>query len=152
VGIIAVMTKTKIKTKQKSKSSLSRAKIAEAIERMTEAHSSGNAQVMREMSQMRQDIQSMKDKLNRVKISQPSQPRRGGFLFGRRRPIPVQVEPPKPKLSLPLEELLPLLPQLGNMIPQLKNPKVADSIKVLSNPAVISMIQQFLTSSGFKGV
>lgn len=149
MGIIAA--RTKAKPKQKTKSSSSQAKMAEAIERIAEVHSSGNEQVMREMHQMRQEIQMMKEKLNRMKTSQPPQRRRGGILFGRRRPDPVEVEPPKPKLALPLEELLPLLPQLGSVIPQLNNPKVADSIKVLSNPAVIGMIQQFLTSSGLKG-
>nr|WP_253726051.1 hypothetical protein [Brevibacillus borstelensis] len=102
------------------------------------------------MHQVRQEIQEMKATLDRLKVRQPSQRRRGG-LFGRRRSIPVELEPPKPKPALPLEDLLPLLPQLGNVIPQLKNPKVAESVKVLSNPAVIAMIQQFLANGGLKG-
>ncbi|WP_339186232.1 hypothetical protein NST37_02965 [Brevibacillus sp. FSL K6-6036] len=146
MGTIAAKTKAK----QKPKNSFSQAKMAEAIHRIAEAHTTSNEQVMREMHQVRQEIQEMKATLDRLKVRQPSQRRRGG-LFGRRRSIPVELEPPKPKPALPLEDLLPLLPQLGNVIPQLKNPKVAESVKVLSNPAAIAMIQQFLANGGLKG-
>ncbi|MEJ8547577.1 hypothetical protein [Brevibacillus borstelensis] len=146
MGAIAAKTKAK----QKSKNSASQAKMAEAIHRIAEIQSTNNEQVMREMQQVRQDLQEMRETLDRLKVRQPSQ-RRRGVLFGRRRSIPVEVEPPKPKSPLPLDELLPLLPQLGGVIPQLKNPKVTESIKVLSNPAVIAMIQQFLTNGGLKG-
>lgn len=91
----------------------------------------------------------MKELLGRLKIRPQSSPRRG--LFPRRRSaIPVTLEPEskKSKPIIPLEELLPLLPQLGGVIPQLKNPKVMESIKILANPAVIGMIQQFLANGG----
>ncbi|USG66324.1 hypothetical protein NDK47_03040 [Brevibacillus ruminantium] len=139
------------KTKGKPKKNLAHARLEEAINRIAESQNSGNEQVLREMQQMRSDIQEMKDTLSRIQVKKPFRPR-GGFLFGRRRSTPVEIEPPKPKSALPLEDLLPLLPQLGGVIPQLKNPKVSESIKVLSNPAVIAMIQQFLANGGLGGL
>lgn len=91
----------------------------------------------------------MKNTLGRMNVkSSSSRQRRGSFLFGPRRSYvpPKEVEKPKPVFSL--EELLPLLPHLSNTFPQLKNPKVAESIKILSNPAVMSIIQQFLANGG----
>lgn len=119
----------------------------EMMNKLTDAHNASNAQMIREMSQVRQELQDMKDTLGRLK-ARPSTGQRPGILFGRRRPIPVQMEQEKPKPALSLEDLLPLLPHLSGAIPQLKNPKVADSIKVLSNPAVMGMIQQFVANGG----
>ncbi|WP_228728267.1 hypothetical protein [Brevibacillus composti] len=145
MGTIAAKAKGKTK-----KNPSSRVMLAEAIHRIAEENSASNEQVMREMQQVRRDIEEMKETISRIKVKQPSRSR-GGVLFGRRRSIPVELEPPKPKPALPLEDLLPLLPQLGAVIPQLKNPKVAESVKVLSNPAVIAMIQQFLANGGLRG-
>ncbi|MED4570467.1 hypothetical protein P9302_13405 [Brevibacillus agri] len=118
------------------------------MNKLADAHNVSNAQVMREMSQMKQELQDMKDTLGRLKAA-PNQGPRRSILFGpRRRPIPVQSVPEKPKPAISIEDLLPLLPHLSGAIPQLKNPKVADSIKVLSNPAVLSMIQQFIANGG----
>lgn len=103
---------------------------------------------MREMNQVRQELQDMKDTLGRLKARSATEPRRSLLFGARRRPIPVQPVPEKTKPAFSLEDLLPLLPHLSGAIPQLKNPKVADSIKVLSNPAVLSMIQQFVANGG----
>lgn len=119
----------------------------ERFNQFSDAHASSNEQIIRELGSVRQDLQEVKEVLNRLRVT-PQRQRRS-LLFGRRRQhIPVQIEPEKPKLTLPLDQLLPLLPKLGGMIPQLKNPKVAESIKVLSNPAVMGMIQQFLANGG----
>jgi hypothetical protein len=115
---------------------------------LAEAQNSNNEQIIREMDQVRIELQEMKETLNRLKVQPPAQRRP---LFRRRRRVPVQVEPEKPKLSLSLEDLLPLLPHLSGAFPQLKNPKLAESIKVLANPAVMAMIQQFLANSGLTG-
>ncbi|CAJ1004323.1 MULTISPECIES: hypothetical protein [Bacillales] len=117
------------------------------MNQLADAQYTSKEQIISEMDQVRSELQEMKETLNRLKV-QPV-PRRRGSIFGRRRRAPVQVEPEKPKLSL--EDLLPLLPHLSSAFPQLKNPKVAESIKVLSNPAVIAMIQQFLANSGLTG-
>lgn len=117
------------------------------MNKLTDANNLNNAQMMREMHQVRQELQDMKDTLGRLKARPVIEPRRG-ILFGARRRPPVQTVPEKAKPAFSLEDLLPLLPHLSGAIPQLKNPKVADSIKVLSNPAVLSMIQQFVASGG----
>ncbi|GEB35619.1 hypothetical protein AV540_17540 [Brevibacillus parabrevis] len=118
------------------------------MHRLADAHDVSNAQVMREMNQMKQELQDMKDTLGRLKATPSLGPRRSILFGGRQRPVPVQSAPEKPKPAISIEDLLPLLPHLSGAIPQLKNPKVADSIKVLSNPAVMSMIQQFIASGG----
>lgn len=119
------------------------------MNQLAEAHNSSKEQIISEMDQVRIELQEMKETLNRLKVQPPAQ--RRGPLFRRRRRVPVQVEPEKPKLSLSLEDLLPLLPHLSGAFPQLKNPKVAESIKVLANPAVMAMIQQFLANTGLTG-
>jgi hypothetical protein len=122
-------------------------KLMQMMAEIAGSTSEQNSQLMREMSTMRQDMADIKGMLARFKPARSS--RRG--LFGRRRSIPVEIEPEtKTKGTLPLDELLPLLPQLGNVIPQLKNPKMAETLKVLSNPAVMGMIQQFLANGAFK--
>ncbi|RNB55683.1 hypothetical protein EDM57_14400 [Brevibacillus gelatini] len=118
------------------------------MHKLADAHNESNAQMMREMNQMKQDLQDMKDTLGRLKAASSQQPRRSILFGARRRPIHVQPVQEKPKPAISLEDLLPLLPHLSGAIPQLKNPKVADSIKVLSNPAVLSMIQQFISNGG----
>ncbi len=109
-----------------------------------------NDQLLQQIVMMQQNMDEMKSVLTRLK---PVRPSSMGGLFGRKRKsIPVTVEPEaKPKLSLSLDELLPLLPQLGGIIPQLNNPKVKETMKVLGNPAVVGMIQQFLANGGLKG-
>ncbi|MFY0544527.1 hypothetical protein [Brevibacillus sp. H7] len=123
----------------------------ERLNQLSEAHNSSNEQIMREMGSVRQELHEMKEVLHLLRVKPKREGRSGGLLFGRRRTIPVQMEPEKPKLTLPLDQLLPLLPQLGGVIPQLKNPKVVESIKVLANPAVIAIIQQFLANGGLSG-
>ncbi|MDF2679734.1 MAG: hypothetical protein K0R47_924 [Brevibacillus sp.] len=107
-----------------------------------------NEQMLREMNQVRQELQDMRNALARMNSRPSTGQKRGGFLFGARRPLPAQKQVEKAKPAFALEDLLPLLPHLSGAIPQLKNPKVAESIKVLSNPAVMSMIQQFLANGG----
>ncbi|AWX54044.1 hypothetical protein AB432_002750 [Brevibacillus brevis] len=136
--------------KAKKKQVVPKNHVLESINKLADAQHANNAQIMKEMSQVRQELQDMKNTLGRLKQAPPkSTGERRGLLFGGRRSAP-QVEavtqPQKPAISI--EDLLPLLPHLGDAIPQLKNPKVADSIKVLSNPAVISLIQQFLANGG----
>jgi len=106
--------------------------------------------MIQELTSVRQDVQEMKDLLSRIRV-QPQRRRRGLLFGGRRRSIPVQVESIQSKPAISLEQLLPLLPQLGSVIPQLKNPKVAEGVKILSNPAIVGMIQQFLANGGLKG-
>ncbi|MFS0558481.1 hypothetical protein [Brevibacillus sp. 179-C9.3 HS] len=90
----------------------------------------------------------MKNTLGRLKQAPPRiSGERRGFLFGGRRNT-AQVESVQQKPAISIEDILPLLPHLGDAFPQLKNPKVADSIKVLSNPAVLSLIQQFIANGG----
>lgn len=117
------------------------------MNKLARDHTVSNEQMMREMNQVRQELQDMKNALGRMNARSSTSQRRGSFLFGARRPpAPKEVEKAKPAFAL--EDLLPLLPHLSSAFPQLKNPKVADSIKLLSNPAVMSMIQQFLANGG----
>ncbi|MFF2532776.1 hypothetical protein ACFVS2_28345 [Brevibacillus sp. NPDC058079] len=136
--------------KAKKKQAVPRGTLQESINKLADAQHANNAQMMREMSQVRQELQDMKNTLGRLKQAPPrSTGERRGLLFGGRRntaQVEAVTQPQKPAISI--EDLLPLLPYLGDAIPQLKNPKVADSIKVLSNPAVISLIQQFLANGG----
>lgn len=124
-----------------------RNKVLTAVSRLAETQSQQNAQVLQELADVRNSMEEMKTVLARLK---PVGRRRG--LFGRRRSVPVYVEPePANKAqTIPLEELMPLLPNLSGFIPQLKNPKFAEALKVLSNPAVIRMIQQFLANGGLR--
>jgi hypothetical protein len=120
------------------------------LSQLSDTQNSINEQMIREMGSVRQELQEMKELLSRIQV-QP-QRRRRGLLFGaRRRGGQVQMEPEKTKPALPLEDLLPLLPQLGSVIPQLSSPKIAESLKILANPAVLGMIQQFLANGGLKG-
>lgn len=117
------------------------------IERVT----TQNNQLLQELATVQKNMDEMRAVLTRLKPVQPSA-RRGGLFSRRRRSVPVTVEAEvKPKSSLPLEELLPLLPQLGGVIPQLNNPRVKETMKILGNPAVMGMIQQFLANGGLKG-
>lgn len=143
-GIIAA------KTRKKQKLAVSQDHLLEMMNKLAESHHVSNAQMVREMNQVRQEIQEMKDTLGRMN-TRPSIPQRRNILFRPRRQTPV-VEQEKPKPALSLEDLLPLLPHLSGAIPQLKNPKVADSIKILSNPAVLSMIQQFIANGGLNAL
>ncbi|MFF0829690.1 hypothetical protein ACFYU8_22715 [Brevibacillus sp. NPDC003359] len=136
--------------KAKKKQTVPKNNLLESINKLADAQHTNNAQMMKEMSQVRQELQDMKNTLGRLKQAPPRNTgERRGFLFGGRRngaPVETVSQPQKPAISI--EDLLPLLPHLGDAIPQLKNPKVADSIKVLSNPAVLSLIQQFLANGG----
>lgn len=117
------------------------------MNKLAREHHSSNEQMMREMNQVRQELQEMKNALGKMNARPGGGQRRTSILFGPRRPLaPKEVEKPKPAFAL--EDLLPLLPHLSGAFPQLKNPKVAESIKVLSNPAVMSLIQQFLANGG----
>lgn len=121
------------------------------MNRLADSTHVSNEQMLREMSEVRQELKDMKEQLGRLK-AKPSVTQRRSILFRPRSTVPVQVEPEKPKPVLSLEDLLPLLPHLSSAIPQLKNPKVADSIKILSNPAVLSMIQQFVANGGLSAL
>ncbi|MBO8164032.1 MAG: hypothetical protein H0Z34_09990 [Brevibacillus sp.] len=112
-----------------------------AINQIREANEAQSERLMAELVTLKDHVDHIRQMVERLK---PASSRRG--LFGRRRRIPVEVEPPQP--TLPVQELLPLLPQLGKFIPQLKNQKVAETLKVLSNPAVVSMIQQLMVNNG----
>ncbi|MET3291683.1 UNVERIFIED_CONTAM: hypothetical protein ABID98_004253 [Brevibacillus sp. OAP136] len=94
---------------------------------------------------MRQDMALLKAELAKKNKERAG---RSGFrpprLFSRSRSQPVVEEAPVQMPSIKLDDLLPLLPHLSGVIPQLGNPKVADAMKMLSNPAVMSLIQQFL--------
>lgn len=106
------------------------------------------------MNSVRQEIQEVKEMLDQLK-SRQTRPIRRGIFTKRRRPMPEEdhVETAvKAKQTLPLDELLPLLPHLGGVIPQLKNPKVQETIKILSNPAVAGMIQQFVANGGLNAL
>ena len=117
------------------------------IERVT----TQNNQLLQELAIVQKSMDEMRSVLTRLRPVAPSV-RRGGLFSRRRSSVPVTVEPEvKPKLSLPLEDLLPLLPQLGGVIPQLNNPKVKETMKLLGNPAIMGMIQQFLANGGLKG-
>ncbi|GED30462.1 hypothetical protein [Brevibacillus centrosporus] len=118
------------------------------MNKLAREHSSTNEQMMREMNQVRQELQEMKSTLGKLSSRPSGGQRRGSILFGPRRTVTTPKAAEKAKPVFALEDLLPLLPHLSSTFPQLKNPKVADSIKVLSNPAVMSMIQQFLQNGG----
>lgn len=97
-------------------------------------------ELMTEFASLRSDMEEIKQLTSRLK---PAKRGPRGLFGRRRRSIPVEVEEHvKPSFSFP--ELLPLLPQLGKSIPQLNNQKVMEGIKILSNPAIMSMVQQFL--------
>lgn len=116
-----------------------------AVSQIRQASIEQSQQVMAELSTLREDVHEIKQLVERLK---PVQSRRGLF---RKRRIPVEVEPAPAQPALPVDQLLSLLPHLGKVIPQLKNPKAAETLKILANPAVMSMIQQFLAnSSGVK--
>lgn len=120
------------------------------MNRLADTQNSNSEQMVREMSQVRQELRDMKETLQRLKAKPSEYSQRRSLLFRPRRRTPVPVEPEKPKPAVSLEDLLPLLPHLSSAFPQLKNPKVAESIKVLSNPAVLSMIQQFIANGGLQ--
>lgn len=136
----------KIGTKKKKSSSKknSMKELTILVNRLSESSQSQNEQVVRELASMRQDMLNMRTELSR-RNKETGRSFRAPRLFGRSRsqPAPEPVLAPS-KPSINIEDLLPLLPNLGNVIPQLSNPKVADAIKMLSNPAVMSMIQQVL--------
>ncbi len=122
----------------------SRSQVTLALNRLEEAHNARSEKLLSEVQAMRLDIDEVKGLLTRFK---PARSRRG-LLFSRRS-IPVEVEAaPSGKTTMKLEELLPLLPQLGSVVPQLNHPKMAETLKILSNPAVIRMLQQFLANGG----
>ncbi|KQL43445.1 hypothetical protein AN963_28740 [Brevibacillus choshinensis] len=118
------------------------------MNKLARDHTVTNEQVLREMNHVRQDLLEMKNTLGRMNTRPSGGKRRGSFLFGARSPFSAPREVEKAKPAFALEDLLPLLPHLSGAIPQLKNPKVAESIKVLSNPAVMSIIQQFVANGG----
>lgn len=137
-----------VKTKKRQKQAVSRDQLLETMNKLARDHNSANEQVLREMVHVRQELQDVKNTLGRMSNKSSSGPRRSLF-FGPRRRSPAQHElMAKPKPAFSLEDLLPLLPHLSDAFPQLKNPKVAESIKVLSNPAVMAMIQQFMANGG----
>jgi len=116
-----------------------------AVSQIRQANLEQSQQVIAELATLREDVQEIRQMVERLK---PAKPRRSLF---RKRKIPVEVEPAPAQQTLPVDQLLPLLPHLGKLIPQLKSPKAAETLKILANPAVMSMIQQFLAnSSGVK--
>ncbi len=118
------------------------------------------AYVQKEMAQIRQEIMELKSMLSRLRAAshQQSEPQFQNpitrLLFPRRRrpePTIIVEEAPKPKPAINLEQMLPLLPQLGSMMPQLtsvmpqmKNINLKDTMQLLSNPAVTGMMQQLI--------
>jgi hypothetical protein len=123
--------------------------VSNQLHQLSEAQKLSTDQLQQEITLVRENIREVKDILNQFKVVSADRSRRKGLFSRRRSSIPVQVEP-ETKSPIRLEELLPLLPQLSGMIPQLNNPKVAETIKILSNPAVVSMIQQFMSNGGLK--
>ncbi|UFJ40925.1 hypothetical protein LOK74_23555 [Brevibacillus humidisoli] len=113
-----------------------------AVNQIREANAAQSEQVMAELATLRQHVDDIKQMVERLKPAKS----RGRGLFKRRRSVPVEVAQTPPEQTLSVDQLLPLLPQLGKFIPQLKNPKATETLKVLSNPAVMSMIQQFLAN------
>ncbi|QOS98820.1 hypothetical protein JNUCC42_20655 [Brevibacterium sp. JNUCC-42] len=109
--------------------------------------------VQQEMAHLRQEIYEIKNMLGRLR---PVEQERKGFSFSlfpkRKKPEPIIVEEaPKAKLGINLEQVLPLLPQIGSMmpeiskmVPQLSTSKMKDTMKLLSNPAVANVVQQLL--------
>lgn len=147
-----------IAKKQANNKGNSRAEMKRLLNQMADTHTANlekmaiqNEQLLRELASVQKNMNEMKSTISKLKPVNPSV-RRG--LFGRKRPsVPVVIEnEPKQKLSLPIDELLPLLPQLGGVIPQLNNPKVKETMKILGNPAVMGMIQQFLANGGLSGL
>jgi len=123
------------------------------INRLSESQTLSSVQLTREMNQVRQELRDMKEMLNRVHSRSGSSARRRRSIFFRsRRSAPEPAEQEKPKPAVSLDDLLTLLPHLSNAFPQLKNPKVAESLKILSNPAVLSLIQQFLANGGLQSL
>ncbi|WP_139491937.1 hypothetical protein [Brevibacillus dissolubilis] len=136
------------------KRSVDNKKMLELLAQLTDSNISMSDQLSRNIASLQGEMNEIKSMLSRLKPPSPKRPPRRRGLFGRRpMPVPIEVETsgPKGKNSIPLEELLPLLPQLGSFIPQLNTPKMQDTVKILSNPAVIGMIQQFINKGGLKG-
>lgn len=131
------------KKKLPSKSSTEMKELMTLVKSLSETSQSHNVQLVKELAGMREDLSSIRSELSkRINERTPRSSVRNR-LFGRSRPEPV-IEQQTPKLSINMEDVLPLLPQLGGVLPQLSNPKVAEAMKMLSNPVVMSMIQQFL--------
>jgi len=123
-------------------------RLVSEIQETQESHQQQGDVLLERIASLQQEVNEMKEMISRLK---PVQPKKRGGIFGGRRRVPVEVLPePVPvqnaKSGLQLEDLLPLLPQLSSVMPQFSNPKVAEAIKVLSNPAVLAMIQQFLAN------
>ncbi|WP_421617221.1 hypothetical protein ACAF76_019075 [Brevibacillus sp. TJ4] len=122
------------------------------MNKLAVSQESNSERVAQEISEVRQELRDMRVVLNSLQERRSAQrPRRVSLLrprLSRRAP----VEPEKPKPSLSLEDLLPLLPHLSSALPQVKSSKVAESLKILSNPAVLSMIQQFIANGGLQGL
>ncbi|MFM1653856.1 hypothetical protein ACI7RC_17380 [Brevibacillus sp. B_LB10_24] len=119
--------------------------IMNTLQQMNEVQSSRQEQLSAEMSSLRQELGEVKEIVSRFKPVQSG----GRGSLGRRKKTPITVEEP-PKTALPIQDLLPLLPQLVETVPQLKKMKVAESMKLLSNPVVMNMIQQFIANGGLK--
>lgn len=119
---------------------------------MSESQRKSQDKVELEIAEVKQNIAEVKEMLQQSKAVAASKRSGRKGLFSRpRQTIPVEIQPePTIKAPIGLDELLPLLPQLGGMIPQLNNPKVAETLKILSNPAIAGMIRQFISTSGGK--
>ncbi len=130
----------------------SQIKLVEAMNQFTETQRLSNDRFQHELTSVRQNIDEVKEMLEQFRVVSARRSRRG-FLSRRNRSIPVEVVTAETsgKPQIRVDELLPLLPQLGGVIPQLNNPKVAETIKILSNPAVAAMIRQFMATNGLKG-
>lgn len=143
-----------IGSKAKKRGRNNQVKLVEAMNQLTETQRLSHEQFQQELISVRQNIDEVKGLLQQFKVVSSQRSSRRGLLSRRRnRPIPVEVvqveASAKPQLRI--DELLPLLPQLSGMIPQLNNPKVAETIKILSNPAVAGMIRQFMANNATKG-
>jgi hypothetical protein len=119
--------------------------IINALQQMNEVQAGRQEQLSAEISSLRQELGEVKEIVSKLKPVQSG----GRGVLGRRKKTAITVEEP-PKTALPLQDLLPLLPQMVEMVPQLKKMKVAESMKLLSNPVVMNMIQQFIASGGLK--
>lgn len=126
--------------------------LTQLVSQLKEENLQYNDQLTRQLTSLHQEFSEIKEIMSKLK---PTNNKRGSF--GKRsKPVPVQVEPEppaKPKSGFSLEEVLPLLPDvlpllpyLGGVIPQLNGEKMADALKLFSNPAVTSMIQQFIAN------
>lgn len=122
------------------------------MNKLAVSQESNSERVAQEIGEVRRELRDMREVLNGLQDRRSAQRQRRVSLFRPRSSRRAPVEPEKPKPSISLEDLLPLLPHLSSALPQVKSGKVAESLKILSNPAVLSMIQQFIANGGLQGM